>query len=435
MRIADLFRTAFSNLRRRKLRSFLTVFAVVIGASLVSLLVSLGVGTQDFLTRQIKATMPPDVVMVASSETAFQFGLGGVGFGGSPQEIGDDEGGSFALEPLTVEEIAAVGDIERVERTDPYVIFTGESVRLDGSDRRFRASVSPQPSYLAETRTLVAGRYIADGTQGECIIADQYIDSFGLTSAQDAIGREIVVRVGQASSLIGLPGQSRDFKFEIVGVAEKTINSTQIIVSIEDGKQMSRFWANNPDLYTDKIPPSMIQVKVAGSQFINQVAEEVEAMGLGAMTSEDVLGVIGTIFGIVQTVLSAFGLIALGVASLGIVNTLFMAIHERTREIGVMKAVGASKGTIRTLFTTEGATIGFVGGVVGVAIGYALGYILNRVSHATFLQDFPTFDLSVLPWWLAVGVIALTTIIALLAALYPAHRASSLDPIEALRYE
>jgi ABC-type lipoprotein release transport system permease subunit len=79
--------------------------------------------------------------------------------------------------------------------------------------------------------------------------------------------------------------------------------------------------------------------------------------------------------------------------------------------------------------------IGFLGGTIGVGIGYALGLAINRISHITFLKDFETFNISAFPWWLMVGVIALSTIVALAAALYPAHRASRLDPIEALRYE
>ncbi|MGB3129760.1 MAG: FtsX-like permease family protein, partial [Dehalococcoidia bacterium] len=213
------------------------------------------------------------------------------------------------------------------------------------------------------------------------------------------------------------------------------VNSTEIMISIEDGKEIARFWADSPNMYSDELPPSILQAKVDGSQYAAQVAQEIEDLGLGAMTSDDVLGVIGTIFGIIQAVLSAFGLIALGVASLGVINTLIMAIYERTREIGVMKAVGASKSTIRLLFTVEGASIGFLGGIIGVAVAYALGSAINWVSHITFLKDFETFKISVFPWWLIVGVIALSTIIALLAALYPAHRASNLDPIEALRYE
>jgi putative ABC transport system permease protein len=156
---------------------------------------------------------------------------------------------------------------------------------------------------------------------------------------------------------------------------------------------------------------------------------------LGTITSTDVLGIIGTIFGIIQAILSAFGLIALGVASLSIVNTLIMSVYERTREIGVMKAVGASKGTIRILFTAEGAAIGLLGGAIGVAIAYVLGFAIDRIARATVLKDFQTFNISVSPWWLIVGVIALTTGIAVLAALYPAHRAAGLDPIESLRYE
>ncbi len=435
MSLLDLLRTAFSNLRRRKLRSFLTIFAVVIGASLVSLLVSLGIGAQQFLTAQIKAMMPPDVVMVASDPNRFEIGLGGIGFGGSPQEVSDDEGSPLSLEPLTLQDIEAVRALDHVERIDPRVTLRAESVKLQGSDKRFRTSLRAMPQYQVESTDLVAGRHLTEQSRGECIIANQYLDSFGLEQPEDALGQDVIIRVRQWSSFIGLPSETKDYNFEIVGVTEKTLTSTQIIISIEDGKELSRFWADNPDWYTDDIPPATLQVKLEDSQYADQVAQAVEDLGLGAITSKEVLGLIGTIFIIIQAVLSAFGLIALGVASLGVINTLIMAIYERTREIGVMKAVGASRSAIRLLFTTEGMIIGFLGGAIGVGIGYALGLAINRISHATFLKDFQTFNISAFPWWLIVGVIALSTIIALAAALYPAHRASRLDPIEALRYE
>ena len=112
-----------------------------------------------------------------------------------------------------------------------------------------------------------------------------------------------------------------------------------------------------------------------------------------------------------------------------------MAIYERTREIGIMKAVGATRGTIRLLFTIEGGALGFTGGVVGVAGAFIFGQLLNFVGSKTFLSDFPNFDLSVFPPWLLFGVVALTTAISLIASLYPANRAAGLDPVEALRYE
>ena len=122
-------------------------------------------------------------------------------------------------------------------------------------------------------------------------------------------------------------------------------------------------------------------------------------------------------------------------ASIGIINTLMMAIYERTREIGVMKAVGATEGTIRLLFTVEGGALGFLGGVIGVSVGFALGMLLNIIGSRTFLSDFPTLNMSVFYPGLIFGVIGLTTAISLLAGLYPASRAAGLDPVEALRYE
>ena len=435
MSFADLLRTAFSNLRRRKLRSSLTILAVVIGAGLVSLLVSLGIGVQGFLTDQVRSLLPSDVVMVASNPDVFQIGLEGLGIGGNPQPIAGNQTGGFTLQPLTQQEIQEVQGIKHVARIDPFIILRADSVRLQGSQARFRTDVRPQPDYQVQLVPLVAGKYITDQTRGECIIANQYLEVFGFNSPEEALGKEVIIQVTQAASLIGLPAETREYSFTIVGVTEKTLSSTEIVISLTDGEDMSRFWANTPDLYTDKIPAAILQVRIDSSQYADAVAQEVKGLGLGEITSADVLGIIGTIFGIIQAILSAFGLIALGVASLSIVNTLIMSVYERTREIGVMKAVGASKGTIRILFTAEGAAIGFLGGAIGVAIAYVLGFVIDRVSRATFLKDFQSFNISVFPWWLIVGVIALTTIIAILAALYPAHRAAGLDPIESLRYE
>ncbi|MEE8471474.1 MAG: FtsX-like permease family protein, partial [Dehalococcoidia bacterium] len=431
----DLVRSALFNLKRKKLRSFLTIFAVVIGASLISLLVSLGVGTQDFLASQIKAAMPPDVLMVASNPNAFDIGFGGLGIGGSPQEISEDEGDSTSLKPLKLEDIESVQALEHIEGIDPYVILSAESVGLKGSRARFEVEVRALPEYQVADWELVAGTYVTDQSQGECIIANQYLGSFRFEQPQDALGQEIVIRVRQAASLGGLADEVKEYNFKIVGVTERTLSSTQIVVPISDAVEMARFWEDNAELYTEKIPPAVIQVRVNDSKYVDQVAERVRDLGLGAVTADELLGFIGRVFGVIKAVLSVFGLIALGVASLGIINTLIMAIYERTREIGLMKAVGASKRTIRLLFTMEGASIGFLGGSIGVAIGIALGYAVNRISHVTFLEGFQTFNLSVFPWWLITGVIALSTLISLLAALYPSHRASELDPIEALRYE
>jgi len=383
----DLLRSAFSNLKRRKLRSFLTILAVVIGAALVSVLVSLGVGAQGFLSAQVQAMVPPNVVMVAYSQQVFEIGFGGPIFGGKPQEIAEDEGGRFDLRPLTAQNVEDIQALEHVERTDPYIMLAADSVRLEGSETRFRTMVVALSAYQVETRRLMAGRYLTDQSQGEVIIANEYLEAFGFAEARDALGQKVVLQVRQALAIIGLPAETKSFSFEIVGVAEKTVNSREIIISLEDGKEIARFWTNSPDVYTDKQPPSILQAKIDSSQYVDQAAQEIEDLGLGTITSDEILGLIGTIFSIIQAVLGAFGLIALGVASLGISNALIMAMYERTREIGVMKAVGASKGTIRLLFTLEGAIIGFLGGVIGVGIGYAFGS--SRISKPSISPHSP----------------------------------------------
>ncbi|HZV01504.1 MAG TPA: FtsX-like permease family protein, partial [Planctomycetota bacterium] len=142
------------------------------------------------------------------------------------------------------------------------------------------------------------------------------------------------------------------------------------------------------------------------------------------------------VFLVLDSFLTVFGLLALVVATFGIVNTLLMAITERTREIGVMKALGATRSTVRRLFAVEAAAIGLVGGAGGalfaILVGLAGNVIAQRFPVAAALKGYSVF---VFPWWLVLGSIAFATLVGALAGIYPANRAARLDPIDALRHE
>lgn len=181
--------------------------------------------------------------------------------------------------------------------------------------------------------------------------------------------------------------------------------------------------------------PSIV-AKIDDTENVESVAAEVRKLNLSATTAKDMIDDFMRIFTILAAVLGGIGMVSLLVASIGIINTMVMAIYERIREIGVMRACGASQATVRRLFTFEAAALGFWGGVIGLLISFAFGKIGNiYLNNLSVEQNLPLTNIISFPWWLVAGVIGLTTVIGLLAGLYPAHRAAKMDPVEALRYE
>jgi ABC-type antimicrobial peptide transport system permease subunit len=143
------------------------------------------------------------------------------------------------------------------------------------------------------------------------------------------------------------------------------------------------------------------------------------------------------VLALLQALLGSVGALALLVAALGVANTMMMAIYERTREIGVLKALGASAGEIRRLFTVEAGMIGLIGGFFGLIIGTLLGRLVDWIAHRYLISEGVTGVglLSVVPWWLALGALIFAALIGIVAGLYPAARAARLDPVNALRHE
>ena len=423
MRFSDVVKTAFYNLWRKKFRTFLTVLAVVIGAVLIALMTSIGTGLERFIVDQFGLVVPQNALTVHANGQSFIYR-------DTPYEITDTS--EVVVRAFTAEDMEKLLSIEGVERVDYSIGVSALYVSPEGSDKKYYISINSAPDYEIKMLKLVVGDYFDENTSSECIISYDYLEAFGWEKAEDAIGKEITITVGKSNAY---NTETRDYGFTITGVIQKTMNATQIVIPMGDAIEMARYYYDNPNLYTSEQPGMILKVKVADIQKIDSVAQAIRDEGYGTITPDEMLAEINSIFSVIQIGLSTFGIIALIVASIGIINTLMMSIYERTREIGVMKAVGATRGTIRLLFTMEGAALGFIGGVVGVALGYVAGQLLNIIGSYTFLSDYPAFEMSVFSIDMVLLVIAITTVISLLASLYPANRAAKLDAVEALRYE
>ncbi len=177
-------------------------------------------------------------------------------------------------------------------------------------------------------------------------------------------------------------------------------------------------------------------MKVTQAQNTQDVEAQVKKLGYGAQSLNDLLEGAKRAFIILDIVLSLIGSIALTVSSLGIVNTMVMSILERTREIGIMKAIGGTNADIRHIFLVEASVIGLLGGVFGVALGWFVGRVINFGANLYIQnQGGTTGNLFSVPLWLVASAIGFSIVVSLIAGSYPAARASRLDPIQALRHD
>ena len=179
-----------------------------------------------------------------------------------------------------------------------------------------------------------------------------------------------------------------------------------------------------------------LSVRLKSPNDVESVQNAIKKMGFNTFSILDATRNLRRFFAVLDLFLGIFGSLALTVAALGIVNTLAMAILERRREIGIMKAIGASDGDVKKLFFAEAAVMGFVGGILGVAIGWSIGRVINIGTNIYLRrQDLPAENLWFVPWWLVVGAIVFAILVSMISGLYPAARAARLDPVQALRYE
>jgi putative ABC transport system permease protein len=313
-------------------------------------------------------------------------------------------------------------------------------MKYNGAQEAFAASGVPMSAKgEGAFRSIAYGTFFPNDTDMTCMLSLDLAKRMLGTDPGALVGQMVTLQhvanapAAIAGALAGVPPKAEDTPCRVVGIVEREtgpggigVQVTPVMLPLGRAKTM----AIRPNAYLS------LTVRAAGAQYTQDVEDAIKKKGLSAFSLNDALQGAKRAFIIFDIVLSLIGSIALAVSSLGIVNTMVMSILERTREIGIMKAIGGSDGDVRRIFLIEASAIGCLGGVAGVALGWAVGRVINFGANVYIQQQGGTAgNLFLLPLWLIGGAIGFSIVISLLAGSYPAGRAAKLDPIQALRHD
>jgi putative ABC transport system permease protein len=467
VKLPDLTELALRNLRESLLRNSLTTIGISVGvASLVAML-SLGIGLQQLASRRLVKSGLFDTVVVTSRRD-----LRG-SMGRDEDRKAPTPGESRVLDEPARQEIE---HLPNVIEAYPDIRFITE-LRYD--DKPHLTMVSAMPASMKSNDAFegMQGSFFSSDAAAEVLLQKSFAaELLGKTPvpggaelnvaelAPSLLGKELTMRyaervsgvtpavplrTNESSSDAGSAAYSvvsREQKLKIVGIVNLDPESmrgptrgkaflplklaeTLHIMQPTDLREISSAASDKP-LY------SSVSVRVKNPAQVQIVEDAIKKMGFTTFSILDATRSLRQFFAVLDLFLGIFGSLALAVASIGIVNTLVMAILERRREIGIMKAIGASDIDVQRLFFAEAGAMGLLGGVVGVLLGWTIGQAIN-VGTNIYLkrQSLPPEHFWAVPWWLVGGAIGFSFIVSLISGLYPASRAAKLDPVQALRYE
>ena len=456
MTFRDTVGLAFRNLRQAKLRTALTTLGVAIGIASLSGMVSLGVGLQDqFVGRFTKSGMfdaitvlPPQPLPVILGGTGRRGGVRPFGGAGPAAE----DSTRVELNDEALKQLAA---FEHVRDVYPILRVPFEAKYGDRSEFVLATGVPMTVRDEGAFQSMAFGSFFANESDTACLLSLDLAKRIDERDPGKLVGQEMTLTyaipppggVVPIESPLAIPIRRVEARYRIVGIVERETGPgppasvvSGLMIPMARARTISaELLSAAPAAARSRTGGRVYQtatVRVTHAQRTPEVQDRIKKMGYSAFSLNDAVQGAKRAFIILDIVLSLIGSIALAVSSLGIMNTMVMSILERTREIGIMKAIGGSDGDVRRIFLIEASAIGLLGGISGVVLGWGVGRAINFGANIYIRNQGGTpGNLFSLPLWLIGGAIGFSIAISLIAGSYPAARAARLDPIQALRHD
>lgn len=423
---AGLAGTAITNSLRSMSRTLLTVVAIFIGAFTLTLTTAVGNGINTYIdntTSSIGASGTLTVTKAPAEE-----GNGPKKYTGAVV-TSTSQGPTDTVDALTPTDLTTIRNHDSVATAEPVLSVTPDYVVYDGS-RKYQLQTSGYTD--GTTLNLLAGSQPdPDSKTRQIALTQSFLDPLDFTDAADAIDKTVTIGVTDAND------KQTTITAKVVAVVESTLANTNT-ASTNDALTKALYDRQSVGLTTtakEKYAAATITLDNTTSADITTVKNTLSDDGYQAETVADQIGDFKSVIDAIVLVLNGFAILALLAAGFGIVNTLLMSVRERTREIGLMKAMGMGGGSIFTMFSLEAVFIGFLGSVIGAGAAVLVGSIVNGVLAGGALSGLPGLTLIAFAPATILAIIALVMAIAFAAGSIPALRAARQDPIESLRYE